>query len=467
MAQLGSAEAPLRVAVIGSGPAGFYTAEHLFKREDLAVTVDMFERFPMPFGLVRFGVAPDHQKIKGSTRAFERIASRPEFRLFGNVDFGTHISLEDLQQHYHFICFATGAQTDRSLGIPGEKLIGSHPATAFVAWYNGHPDYRDYELDLSAERVAVIGVGNVAVDVARIFARTPEELGTTDIADYALEALRGSKVREIYVLGRRGPAQAAFTNAELKELGQLEGADLIIPAEDAVLDEFSQRQVDESDDRTTRKKVDLIQDLAGRDALGKPKKLVLRFLVSPVELTSDDGSRVTGMRLVRNALFPSEDGSLRPRATDEFEEMPVDLVFRSVGYRGVALPGLPFDERRGLVPNERGRVVSSATGGAVPGLYVSGWIKRGPSGIIGTNKPDAGATVECMFEDLERGAVLEPAHPEPDAVERLVQERQPEAVSYDDWRKIDAIEVERGRVSGRPRVKLTTVREALEAIGKG
>jgi len=463
--QPGSAESPLRVAVVGSGPAGFYTAEHLFKREGLTVTVDMFERLPMPFGLVRFGVAPDHQKIKGSTRAFERIASRPEFRLFGNVDFGVHISLEDLQRHYHLICFATGAQTDRSLGIPGENLIGSHPATAFVAWYNGHPDYWDYEVDLSAERVAVVGVGNVAVDVARIFARTPEELGRTDIADYALEALRGSNVREIYVLGRRGPAQAAFTNAELKELGQLEGADLVIPAKDAALDEFSQRQVDESDDRTARKKVNLIQELAGHEALGKAKRLVLRFLVSPVELTSNDGSRVTGMRLVRNALFPSEDGSLRPRATDEFEEIPVDLVFRSVGYRGVALSGVPFDERRGLVPNEGGRVVSSEKDGTVPGLYVSGWVKRGPSGIIGTNKPDAGATVECMLQDLERGAVLDPDHPEPDAIERLVRKRQPEAISYGDWSKIDAIEVERGKASGRPRVKFTTTREALEAIG--
>jgi ferredoxin--NADP+ reductase len=439
------------VAVVGSGPAGFYTAEHLLKREDLVVTVDMFERLPMPFGLVRFGVAPDHQKIKGSTKAFERVASRPEFRFFGNVDFGTHISLGDLQGHYHAICIATGAQTDR---------------TEFVAWYNGHPDYRDYEFDLSAERVAVIGVGNVAVDVARIFARTTEELGATDIADHALAALRESKVREVFILGRRGPAQAAFTNAELKELGQLEGADFVIPAEDAALDEHSRQEVEKIDDRATRKKVELIQALAGRAPAGKPKKLVLRFLVSPTELTSDDGSHVTGMRLVRNALFKTEDGSLRPRATDEFEELPVDLVFRSVGYRGVPLPGIPFDERRGLVPNDGGRVISTESGKAVPGLYVSGWIKRGPSGIIGTNKPDAGETVQCILEDLRRGDVLEPGEGDPDAIAQLVLDRQPEAVSYDDWREIDGIEVDRGKAQGRPRVKFTTVREVLEAIGK-
>jgi ferredoxin--NADP+ reductase len=424
----------------------------------------MFERLPMPFGLVRFGVAPDHQKIKASARAFERTASRPGFRLYGNVDFGTDISLDDLRQHYHFICFATGAQTDRSLGIPGEGLVGSHPATAFVAWYNGHPDFRNYQVDLSAERVAVVGVGNVAVDVARIFARTPEELAETDIADYALEALRQSRVREIYVLGRRGPAQAAFTNAELKELGQLDGADLVISDGDAKLDPLSRRQLEESDDRTTQRKVDLIRDLASRAATGKPKRLTLRFLVSPIELTSSDGTGVSGMRLVKNELYESDDGSLRPRPTKELEDLPVDLVFRSVGYRGVALPGVPFDERRGLVPNAQGRVVSPDTGEAVRGLYVSGWIKRGPSGIIGTNKPDAAKTVECMFEDLQRGTVLNPFRPEPEAVDRLVHERQPHVVSYDDWQKIDAIEVERGSAIGRPRAKFTTVREALDAI---
>ncbi len=467
MAHLGSAALPLRVAVIGSGPAGFYTAEHLLKRTKLSATVDMFERLPMPFGLVRFGVAPDHLKIKNSAKAFERIASRPEFRFFGNVEFGTHLTLHDLQQHYHLICFATGAQTDRSLGIPGEDLVGSHPATEFVAWYNGHPDYRDREFDLSAERVAVIGVGNVAVDVARILARTPEELEKTDIADHALEALRSSQVREIHILGRRGPAQAAFTNAELKELGELGGADFVIPVEDATLDEISERQAREEDDRSVLKKVQLIQELAARVPAGKPRRVVLRFLVSPVELTSDDGGKLTGMRLVQNALYRSDDGSLRPRATNEFEEMPVDLVFRSVGYRGVPLPDVPFDERRGLIPNDGGRVVSADTGALVPGLYVSGWIKRGPSGIIGTNKPDAGETVECMMTDIADGVVLSPTNTDPSAVDRLVRGRQPDLVTFEDWARMDAAELERGQAAGRPRVKFTTAREALAAIGRG
>ena len=464
MTPLGTSENPVRVAIIGSGPAGFYTAEHLFRQSELCVSVDMFERLPMPFGLVRFGVAPDHQKIKNVTKSFDRVASRAEFRFFGNVDFGTDITLEDLRRHYDAVCFTTGAQTDRSMGIPGEDLARSHPATEFVAWYNGHPHYRDCVFDLSVERVAVVGVGNVAVDVARILCRTDEELVKTDIADYALDALRESRVKEVYMLGRRGPAQAAFTNAELKELGELDGADLMVQQSEVELDPLSQADVQDTDDRAIEKKVQLLQNFAHQEPRGKARRLMLRFLVSPTELVPDEAGRVAGMRLVRNALHRTSDGSLRPKPTDMFEVLDVGMVFRSVGYRGVALPGVPFDERRGVVPNEGGRILSPDTEESVVGLYVAGWIKRGPTGIIGTNKSDARDTVRHMLSDVSTGTVLRPSSRDPDAIERLMRERQTEVVSYDDWRKLDALEVERGKAVGRPRIKLTSRSEALAAL---
>jgi ferredoxin/flavodoxin---NADP+ reductase len=399
--------AGLRVAVVGSGPAAFFTAEPLLGRTDRAVTVDMFERLPAPFGLVRFGVAPDHQKIKSVTRSFDKVARRPGFRFFGNVDVGAHLTLDDLRRHYHVICFATGAQTDRRLGIPGEDLARSHPATEFVAWYNGHPDYRDLVFDLSVRRVAVIGVGNVAVDVARILSRTPAELARTDIADYAETALAASGVREVYLIGRRGPVQAAFTTPEVRELGELEGADVVVPPEDVVLDPLSRAALAAADDRALEKKVEILQDYSARQRTGKPRTLTLRFLLSPVEILADDAGGVRAMRLVRNRLEDDGRGGARAAATGQIEELPVDLVFRSVGYRGMAIPGLPFDERSGTVPHERGRVM--AGGAPLPGVYVSGWIKRGPSGVIGTNKPDAAETVETILADAAAGLLPEPA----------------------------------------------------------
>jgi ferredoxin--NADP+ reductase len=467
MTKAGTDDHPLRVAVIGSGPAAFYTAEHLLGRDDVVVQVDMYERLPTPFGLVRFGVAPDHAKIKQVTRVYEKIASRPGFRFYGNVDYGTHLHLDDLRRHYHQVCFATGAQTDRRMDIPGEDLRGSHTATEFVAWYNGHPDYRDREFDLSVERVAVVGVGNVAVDVARILCRTPEELEQTDIADYALDALRESRVREVYILGRRGPVQAAFTNAEVKELGQLAGADFTIPPGDVELDPLSHKAVEESGDPALRKKVELLRTAALATPMGRPRKLTLRFLVSPVELRDNAGGEVVGMKLVRNELRVSDDGSLRPRPTEQYEELAVELVFRSVGYRGVALPDVPFHEKWGIVPNEQGRVTAEVGGAPVKGLYVSGWIKRGPSGVIGTNKPCAVETVERMVEDAGKGVLLEPSLPDPAAGDALVRERQPRVVTFDAWRRLDALELERGKARGRPRVKLTALDEMLEALSRG
>jgi len=456
----------LRVAIIGAGPTGFYAADHLLNHLEVVVEVDMFDRLPTPYGLVRLGVAPDHQKIKFVTNAFDKVAASSRFRFYGGVDFGKDVTLADLRAHYHQIVYCTGAQTDRRMGIPGEDLSGSHPATEFVAWYNGHPDYRDCAFDLSQESVAVVGVGNVAVDVVRILCRTPEELATTDIADYALEALRKSRVKEVYLLGRRGPAQAAFTNPEVKELGELADADITAIPQEIELDPLSRAAVERSQDRATLKKVEILRQYARRAPTGKSRRLVLRFLVSPVELIVDDAGRVAAMRLVRNELYATSTGALQPRATDRFEELPVGLVFRSVGYRGVPLPGVPFNESWGVILNDKGRVLDPATKQPVVGEYTAGWIKRGPTGVIGTNKPDAAETVECMFEDLARAAVLEPARPDAAAAEALVRQRQPSYVSYADWLKLNAIEVARGRAQGRPRVKLTSVEEMLAALGR-
>ena len=466
MGLLATPVAPLRVAIIGSGPAAFYTAEYLQRREDLAVEIDMFERLPTPFGLVRGGVAPDHQKIKSVAAAFDKTAADPRFQFYGYVEFGKDVTLADLREHYHQIVYATGAQTDRRMGIPGEDLRGSHPATEFVAWYNGHPDYQDCQFDLRQERVAVVGVGNVAVDVARILCRTPEELAATDISDRALDALKQSQVREVYMLGRRGPAQAAFTNPEIKELGELAGADIVVLPEEAQLDEPSRAALEKSPDRATQKKVEILRGYARRRPSGKPRRLILRFLVSPVELIGNAAGQIMAMRLVKNELAATAAGTLRPKPTNTFEELPVSLVFRSVGYKGVPLPGVPFNDDWGVILNDKGRVLDPDTRRPVVGEYAAGWIKRGPTGVIGTNKPDAAETIVSMLEDLAQGATLRPAHPGREAAEVLIRQRQPNYVSYADWRRLDEIEVTRGRSQGRPRVKFVRVEEMLAALGR-
>jgi ferredoxin--NADP+ reductase len=463
---VGTSAQPLRVAVIGSGPAAFYASEQLFKASAVVAEVDMFERLPAPHGLVRYGVAPDHAKIKTVTRAYDTIAEHPRFRFFGNVEFGRDVTLADLARHYHQVIFATGAQTDRHMGIPGEDLAGSHAATEFVAWYNGHPDYRTHQFDLSVERAAVVGVGNVAIDVARILVRTREELVQTDIAAHALEALGESRIREVFLLGRRGPAQAAFTNPEVKEIGEMADADVIVRPEEAQLDPLSQAHVDAAGDRTLVKKIQILQGYALRKPEGKRRRLSVRFLVSPVELLGDARGRVTRMRLVRNRLVATESGGINAEATAEFEELDVGLVFRSVGYRGVALPDVPFDERRGIIPNDKGRVTDPASGRAMTGLYAAGWIKRGPSGVIGTNKPDSTETVASMLADVQQGAHWQPAEPDPAVLEALVRARQPLAVSYSDWRRLDALETSNGEVCGRPRLKFASTEEMLAALGR-
>jgi ferredoxin--NADP+ reductase len=466
MTRPGSEGQPLRVAIVGAGPTGFYATDALFRQPGLVVDVDMYDRVPTPYGLVRAGVAPDHQKIKAVTSAFDKVAAHPRFRFFGGVELGRHVSADELRAHYHMVLYTTGAQTDRRMGIPGEDLQRSHAATEFVAWYNGHPDYRDLSFDLSQERVAVVGVGNVAADVARILCRTPEELATTDIADYALEALRESRVREVYVLGRRGPAQAAFTNPEIRELGELPGADVGALPGEVELDELTRQALERAPDRATQKKVEILNEYARRAPTGKPRRLVMRFLVSPVELRADERGGVAGMRLVRNRLYATATGTLQPKATGEHEDLHVGLVFRSVGYRGVPLPGVPFNDDWGVILNDKGRVLEPQTKQPLVGQYTAGWIKRGPTGVIGTNKPDAAETVAGMVEDLARDIHLRPADPSPATIERLVRERQPQVLSYQDWQRLDEIEVRRGKETGRPRVKFTRVKDIVAALGR-
>ena len=457
----GTENQPLRIAIVGAGPAAFYAADHMMKQSELHVEMDMFDRLPTPFGLVRGGVAPDHQSIKNVVRVYHKIASRPGFRFFGDVCFGPEVTLDDLRRHYHQIFYATGAQTDRSLGIPGEDLQGSRSATEFVAWYNGHPDYRHLEFDLSVSSAAVIGVGNVAIDVARILCRTPEELAATDIADHALEQLRESRIRDVHVLGRRGPAQAAFTPPEAKELGVLEGADAIARPEEVALDPLSEEAL-ASAGRRARRNVEIVQEFAERSPSGKPKRLHMRFLVSPAEMLGDGDGRVSALRVARNELHRTGDGRLRPRPTGEFETIPAGLVFRSVGYRGVPLPGVPFDEERHIIPNEQGRVVDPATRQPIPGEYAGGWIKRGPSGVIGTNKADSVETAKCMLEDARSGALLRPEAPTAEAAERMIRSRCPDYFSYADWMRLDELEIARGEEAGRPRIKFTSA-EAMRA----
>jgi ferredoxin--NADP+ reductase len=444
---------PVRIAVIGSGPAGFYAAGHLLKES--AVEVDMLERLPTPHGLVRSGVAPDHPKIKTVTRVYEKTAGHPRFRFFGHVELGRDVSREELLEHYHALVYATGAPADRALGIPGEQLRGSWAATDFVGWYNGHPDHCEPEPDLSCERAVVIGNGNVALDVARMLTLSHAELARTDIADHALDALEHARIEEVILVGRRGPAQAAFTNPELLELGELEDADVIVDGAELerALAAGSGADGEPGLDATTERNIRVLRDYAARPPRGRHRRIVLRFLLSPVAILGDGAGRVQAVELVRNELVPSPDGSLRARATDARETLPAGLVLRAIGYRGRPLPGVPFDERAGVIANDGGRVL--------PGEYVVGWIKRGPTGVIGTNKKDAQETVDAILADLAAGRLLDPPAPEPDAVLELLRARQPDLVTYAGWSEIDRHERAQGEPAGRPRVKLTRIEEML------
>jgi ferredoxin/flavodoxin---NADP+ reductase len=443
-----TASAKLRVAVVGSGPAGFYAAAALLASDDPAVEVDLVERLPTPWGLVRLGVAPDHPNIKAVSRAFEKTALQPGFRFFGNVEVGRDVTHDELRGLYDAVVYAVGAQTDRRLGIPGEDLPGSWAATEFVAWYNGHPDFQELEFDLSHERAVVIGNGNVALDVARMLALTPEELAPTDTTDRAIAAINEAGVKEILVVGRRGPVQAAWTPVEVGELGELAGADILVDPAQLELDEASAAEL-EAAAPTVKRNVDHLREYAARPPAGKARAIRLRFLASPVAILGEE--KVEAIELVRNELV---DG--RAVATDDREIVPCGIVFRSVGYRGVGIPGCPFDEAGGTIPNEGGRVE--------PGLYAAGWIKRGPSGIIGTNKKDANETVALLLEDARAGRLAPRGE---GTLEELLAGRGAEPVLYAGWEAIDAAERTAGEPHGRPRVKLATWDDLLAAARKG
>ena len=461
-AVIGSVERPLRVAVIGAGPSGFYAAQELLRQNNLEVSVDLIEQLPAPHGLVRYGVAPDHQKIKSVTKLYDRIAADPRLRFLGNVKFGVDLTHEDVLRHYDQVIYTVGAQTDRRLDIPGEDLIGSYPATDFVAWYNGHPDYAHLQFDLSCENVAVIGVGNVAMDVARILALSPHELEQTDIADHALEALRQSKVKNIYVIARRGPAQVKFTNPELRELAELEVTDVIIDPAELQLDPLSAAAI--ADNREAQTNIDIMRHYAEMGDTGHEKKIHFLFLRSPVEIIGDEAGRVVATRIEKNELRASASGYLNAYGAGEFETLEIGMIMRSIGYRGDPLPGVPFHERWGVISNHEGRVTVYGTDEIVPREYCAGWIKRGPSGIIGTNKPDSVATVRLMLADLPTLDPATAADTRPEAVTALLQQRGVRYVTWDEWQMIDAAETEAGQRLGRPRRKFVTVSAMLQAI---
>jgi ferredoxin/flavodoxin---NADP+ reductase len=447
---------PLRVAVVGSGPAGFYAAEGLLAAEPSPL-VDVYDALPAPFGLVRYGVAPDHPKIKNIIARYEKTAAHPSFAFIGNITVGKDISLDEMRRFYDAIIFANGAQTDRRLGIPGEDLPGSYTATEFVAWYNGHPDYQDRGFDLSHECAVVIGQGNVAVDVARILCKTADELRHTDITARALEVLAASRVRDVYMIGRRGPVQAAFTPPEMKELGELEDCDLIVDPSELELNEASRAELDVLKWREARKNYDLLRDAAERAPAGKSRRLHIQFYRGPKELVG--GPRLDGVVLERNQLS-GEPGKQKAAGTGATELVACGVLFRSVGYRGVPLAGIPFDEKAAVIPNHEGRVMSD--GVPVPGLYAAGWIKRGPSGIIGTNKPDSFETVKSLLSDVPSlPRCIEPSR---DALLAFLRERGARVVSYEDWRQIDAAEIERGKPAGKPREKFLSIEEMLSVL---
>jgi len=460
-----SSDAPnWRIAIVGSGPSAFYAAQELFKQDSWPLRVDMFERLPTPYGLVRGGVAPDHQKIKSVIRIFERIAGNEHFRFFGNVEFGRDVSREDLLAHYDAVLYAVGSSSDRRLGVPGEDASGVHSATEFVGWYNGHPDYRDLEFDLSAKSVAVIGMGNVAIDVARILAHRMQELEATDMADHALKKLADSQIEDIYLIARRGPVQAAFTPVEARELLEMPEADALVSSQELQLDEGSQQERDAAG-RETRQNVEILNKMAERGATGKRRRLRFVFLASPAEVLSENG-KVTGLRLERNALV-SRNGKLGAVGTGESFTLDCGLVFRSIGYKGLPQPGLPYDAKSGTIPNEQGQVRDPESGEACLREYVAGWIKRGPSGVIGTNKPDAVESVRTMLQTF-LDEKLEPREAEgvPEIAE-LLKSRQVDAVSFADWKRLDEHEVQAGQESGKPRRKVIVPEEMLRIIRSG
>jgi ferredoxin--NADP+ reductase len=444
--------ADLRVAVVGSGPAGVYAADAL-TRGNGGVSVDVLDRLPAPYGLVRYGVAPDHVKMKSVDAALRKVLERDSVRFVGNVDVGTDLTLDELRRHYDAVLFATGAAVDRRLGVPGEDLPGSFSATDFVAWYSGHPDAELDRFTLRSRRVVVIGIGNVAVDVARVLAKTAAELSSTDVPGQVLDVLDASAVEEVTMVGRRGPAQARFTTKELRELGELANADVLLDPADLELSEAEQVEVD--GDRTLRANLEVLRGWAVRMPEGRPRTLTLRFWLRPAEVLGVDA--VTGLRTERTRLAGG-----RLVGTGETVDLPAEMVLRSVGYRGVPLCGLPFDEAAGVVPHAAGRVLTE--GGPLPGVYVAGWVKRGPTGVIGTNKSDAAETVATLLADAD-GLPRAPER-EPAAVLALLRTRGVDPVEWCGWQAIDAAEQALGAGRGCARVKIAD-RPGLLAAARG
>jgi ferredoxin--NADP+ reductase len=429
----------LRIAVIGSGPAGVYAAGALAQHGGVAV--DVLDRLPSPFGLVRYGVAPDHPKIQSISAALAKVLETAGVRFLGNIEVGTDIQLDDLHRFYDGVIFAHGASVDRRLGIPGEDLPGSTSATDFVAWYCGHPD-APQQFTLDARSVAVIGMGNVALDVARILARSHEDLRSTDAPDHVLAALEVSRVEDIHLVGRRGPAQAKFTTRELREMGELAGVDVIVDPRELELDEASQALV--AADPVLRRNLDVLHEWASRPLIGHARRVFVRFLQRPVEVLGD--TAVTGLQLEGTRLDPAGNAT----GTGVMSSLDVQMVLRSVGYRGLPVVGLPFDEKTGIVPNVEGRVIRD--GMVTPGEYVAGWIKRGPTGVIGTNKSDAKETVTSLLADAE--TLPRAADRDPDAVLRLLEERGADVIMWDGWRAIQLTEARLGEAQGRARAKI-------------
>ncbi|HXT22082.1 MAG TPA: FAD-dependent oxidoreductase [Thermoanaerobaculia bacterium] len=458
---VGTAEQPLRVAIVGTGPSGMYAAAALLAQPGLHVSVDLIDRLPAPFGLVRYGVAPDHQKIKNVNRVFDKTAQDSRVRFFGNVQLGRDLDRADLLRHYHQVVYAVGAQADRSMGVPGEELAGSYSSTEFVAWYNCHPDLADARFELGHESVAVVGIGNVAMDVARILATRAEELQKTDIGDHALEHLRVSGIREVWVLARRGPVQAKCSPPELKEISELEGVQVVVEPGELEVDPASAEEL--AADRAAQKNMEIFRELAAAPVDAEKVLIRFRFCVSPVEVLGRDG-KVAGLRLERNRLESDGRGGTKALGTGEHEELPVTMVIRAIGYKSLPLVDLPYDARAGLVPNREGRIVD-AQGNVLPGEYVVGWVKRGPTGLIGTNKPDAAETVQAMLADLPKAAPLPVDGADLGAVPTLLASRGARAVDYAEWRRLDAREVERGQPQGRPRVKFLRLEEMLLELG--
>jgi len=449
---------PLLVAIVGSGPSGFYACEALLKSE-LAVKVNMIERLPVPYGLVRSGVAPDHPKLKQAIQVYARIAESPDFRLLANVNVGKDLSVAELSETHDAVIFANGAESDRKLGIPGEDLDGSHTATEFVGWYNGHPDYRERKFDLTSETAVIIGQGNVAADVARILAKSIDELKHTDIAEHALDALAESKIREIYVVGRRGPAQVKFTPKELREFENLELCHAQIDPKEMLLNPESESELEDKGNSSQRKIYQQLSKLAEIDNVDKARICHFTFLKSPQKLIGTD--HLEKVVFEHNQLS-GEALRQSARGTGETFELNTALLFRSIGYRGVAMPGLPFDEKNGLIPNKDGRIYEN--GSALPGLYVTGWIKRGPTGIIGTNRADSVATIQSLLDDLQTldcGTEKSGA----DGVCKLLQTRNVRYVSFNEWEKIDQSEIDRGKPKDKPREKYTYIDEMLDLLG--